>query len=151
MSFNRRQFIALSTGAGAGAVLGIAPSKASAAGELAQAAIDSFTGGTAPAEGKITLTAPEIAENGNTVPVEISVESAMTADDYVSEVMLLADGNPAAGLATFKFSPMSGVANASTRIRLAQTQDVYALAKMSDGSVFMTSKSVKVTIGGCGG
>lgn len=151
MSFNRRQFIAIGTGVSASAVLGLAPSTASAAGELAQAAIDAFSGDATPAEGKITLTVPEIAENGNTVPVEISVESAMSEDDYVAEVMILADGNPAPGLATFKFTPMSGRANASTRVRLAQTQDVYAVAKMSDGSVYMTSKSVKVTIGGCGG
>jgi sulfur-oxidizing protein SoxY len=75
----------------------------------------------------------------------------MTEDDYVVEVLLLADGNPAPGLATLKFSPMSGRAQASTRVRLAKTQDVIAVAKMSDGSVFMASKSVKVTIGGCGG
>lgn len=151
MSFNRRQFIAVGAGATAGAALGIMPSAATAASDLSQEAINAFTGGAAPAEGKITVTAPEIAENGNTVPVEVSVDSPMTEDDYVVEVLLLADGNPAPGLATLKFSPMSGRAQASTRVRLAKTQDVIAVAKMSDGSVFMASKSVKVTIGGCGG
>ena len=62
-----------------------------------------------------------------------------------------AAGNPLPGVATFHFSPMSGSASATTRIRLAKTQDVIAIAKMSDGSVFMDKKTVKVTIGGCGG
>lgn len=151
MSLNRRQFIAAGAGATAGAALGIMPSVVSAASDLSQEAINAFAGDATPAEGKITLTAPEIAENGNTVPVEVSVESPMTEDNYVAEVLLLADGNPAPGLATLKFNPMSGRAQASIRVRLAKTQDIIAVAKMSDGSVFMTSKSVKVTIGGCGG
>ena len=153
MSLNRRHFIARSVvmgSAASAAALGISGA-ASAASDKSQAAIDAFTGGAAPGEGKIDLTAPEIAENGNTVPLEFSVESPMTDDNYVAEVMLLADGNPNPGVATFKFTPMSGKAAASTRVRLAKTQDVIAIAKMSDGSTFMTSKSVKVTIGGCGG
>ena len=75
----------------------------------------------------------------------------MTDADYVAEVMILADGNPEPGVATFKFTAMSGEAQASTRIRLAKTQNVIALAKMSDGSLFMDKKQIKVTIGGCGG
>ena len=75
----------------------------------------------------------------------------MTDDDYVASVTLLADGNPATGVATFHFTPINGQATAKTRIRLAQTQNVYALAKMQDGRVFMASNNVKVTIGGCGG
>ena len=61
------------------------------------------------------------------------------------------DGNPEPGIATFNFSPMSGEAAATTRIRLAKTQNVVAVAKMNDGSFFMDKKLVKVTIGGCGG
>jgi sulfur-oxidizing protein SoxY len=61
------------------------------------------------------------------------------------------DENPRAGVATFHFTPQSGVAEANVRIRLAQTQNVIAIAKMNDGSLFTTSKQVKVTIGGCGG
>ena len=65
--------------------------------------------------------------------------------------MAAPEGNPRAGVATFKFSHMSGVAEASTRMRLAKTQKVVAIAKMNSGAVFMDSKDVKVTIGGCGG
>jgi sulfur-oxidizing protein SoxY len=75
----------------------------------------------------------------------------MTAQSHVTEVLILADGNPRSGVAKFHFSPSSGVAEANTRIRLAATQNVIAVAKMNDGSFFMASKPVKVTIGGCGG
>ncbi|HUS97814.1 MAG TPA: thiosulfate oxidation carrier protein SoxY [Hyphomicrobiaceae bacterium] len=116
-----------------------------------QKRIKEFAGGAKIGSGKVSLTAPEIAENGNTVPITVDVESQMKPDNYVKSVMLLAAGNPAPGLATFHFSPMSGQATATTRIRLAKTQDVIAIAKMSNGDVFMDKKVVKVTIGGCGG
>jgi len=116
-----------------------------------QQAINDFTGGTSPAEGKIDLRTPEIAENGNTVPVEFEVESEMTEASYVSDVLVLADGNPSPGVATFHFTPMSGLASASTRIRLAKTQNVIVVAKMNSGETYMAKKQVKVTIGGCGG
>jgi sulfur-oxidizing protein SoxY len=74
----------------------------------------------------------------------------MTKESYVTDILILADANPRAGVATFHFSPMA-VPEANTRIRLASTQNVIAVAKMNDGSVYMASKEVKVTIGGCGG
>ena len=102
-------------------------------------------------QGKVKLDLPEIAENGNTVPMTVTVESPMTEQSHVTDVLIVADENPRSGVATFHFSPASGVAEANTRIRLAATQDVIAVAKMNDGSFFMASKQVKVTIGGCGG
>jgi len=101
--------------------------------------------------GRIKLTAPEIAENGNSVPVSVLVDSPMTEDDYVESVLLLAEGNPSPDVATFNFTAASGKALGSTRMRLAQTQDVIAIAKMSDGTLYRDSRNVKVTIGGCGG
>jgi len=146
--FNRRE--ALAAGAGvAGAVLLGAP--AARAKNDSDEAIKKFTGGKAATEGKVKLDLPEIAENGNTVPMTVTVESPMTEASHVSEVLVLADGNPNAGVATFHFSPASGVAEANTRIRLATTQNIIAVAKMNDGSFVMASKQVKVTIGGCGG
>ncbi len=145
---NRRQ--AFAVGAGALAVVGGLPSPARAAND-ADALIKAFAGGKEPAAGKVKLDLPEIAENGNTVPMTVSVESPMTAQSYVTEVMVLADANPRAGVVTFRFTPLSGVAEANTRIRLAETQNVIAVAKMNDGSVFIEKKQVKVTIGGCGG
>ena len=144
---SRRQVLAGSAGALAIATLGAAPAHANNAPDL----IKAFTGGKPAAEGKVKLDLPEIAENGNTVPMTVSVESPMTEQSYVTYVIVVANENPRSGVVTFHFSPASGVAEANTRIRLAATQDVIAVAKMNDGSVFMTSKQVKVTIGGCGG
>lgn len=107
-------------------------------------AIAAFTGGAAVAEGGVTITAPEIAENGNTVPVTIEAPGAV-------EIVLLAAGNPAADVAKFTFGPASGSAMAATRIRLGRTQDIIAIAKMADGSFTSARVEVKVTIGGCGG
>ncbi|TPQ39093.1 thiosulfate oxidation carrier protein SoxY [Bradyrhizobium guangdongense] len=148
-AINRRQAFALGGGF---VMLTLMPMAADA--EVTNDAakwIEKFTGGKQPAKGKISLDLPEIAENGNTVPLSISIESPMTAESHVKEVMLLADGNPNAGVATLMFTPLSGKAEASVRIRLAATQNVVAIAKMSDGSLFTEQKTVKVTIGGCGG
>ncbi|OZB14058.1 MAG: hypothetical protein B7X55_11910 [Rhodobacterales bacterium 34-62-10] len=96
------------------------------------------------ADSGVTLTAPEIAENGNTVPISVESEGAVA-------IMVLAAGNPTPGVATFNFGELAGARSASTRIRLAGTQDVIAIAKMADGSFARASSNVKVTIGGCGG
>jgi sulfur-oxidizing protein SoxY len=146
--FNRRQ--AMTIGAGALAAVAIGAGPAQAANDF-QDLINKFTGGKKTAEGKIKLDLPEIAENGNTVPMTVTVESPMSEQSYVSEVLVVADGNPRGGVATFRFSPASGVAEANTRIRLAATQNITAVAKMNDGSFFTATKQVKVTIGGCGG
>ena len=113
--------------------------------------IKKFTGGKTPAAG------PRQAR-----PAGDRRERQHRADDrhgrkpddravHVTDVLIVADGNPHAGVATFHFSPASGVAEANTRIRLADTQNIIAVAKMNDGSFFTASKQVKVTIGGCGG
>jgi len=151
MQLTRRNVLALSAGGAVLALSGLAGRPAFATPEETEKSLMAFTGGKTPGTGKISLTAPEIAENGNTVPVSVSVDSPMTADDHVVAVMLLAESNPNPGVITFNFTPMSGIAAASTRMRLAKTQKVIAVARMSDGSVFMDKKLVKVTIGGCGG
>ncbi len=138
MEFSRRDTFAL----GAGAVaLTMLPISASAA---AEDAIAEFTGGAEVANTGVTLTAPEIAENGNTVPISVDAPGA-------TAIMVLAAGNPTPGVATFNFGPLAAAQSASTRIRLAGTQDVIAVAKMADGSFAQASSTVKVTIGGCGG
>ena len=147
-AINRRQAFLLGGGFVALTVLPMA-ANAEPSNDAAEL-IKKFTGGKEAAKGKITLDLPEIAENGNTVPLALTVESPMTAENYVKEVLFVADGNPNAGVATLMFTPMSGKAEASIRIRLAQTQNVIAVAKMSDGSLFTERKTVKVTIGGCG-
>jgi sulfur-oxidizing protein SoxY len=104
-----------------------------------------------PKEAKVTLKAPEIAENGNAVPVTVSVESEMTEKSYVKAVYIAADGNPNPGVATYEFTPMSGKAEIQLRVRLAQTQKLVVVAEMNDGALYTASREIKVTIGGCGG
>ncbi|AKI00053.1 putative secreted protein [Hoeflea sp. IMCC20628] len=151
MQLTRRNVLGLTAGAAAFAVAGARVTPAFASAEDTEKSIMDFTGGATAGEGKITLTAPEIAENGNTVPVSVNVESAMEGDDLVESIIIFADGNPSPAVATFHFTEMSGEALATTRMRLAKTQNVIAVAKMKDGSFFMDKKQVKVTIGGCGG
>ena len=143
--------IAIAIGAVAAAASSAEPGPAFAAKNDADDLIRKFTGGKTAAEGRVRLDLPEIAENGNTVPMTVSVDSPMTEQSYVSDVLVVAEGNPRGGVATFHFSPASGVAEVNTRIRLAETENVIAIAKMNDGTVFKASKQVKVTIGGCGG
>lgn len=148
---HRRRFLAIG---GAAAISSLAGARlAHAAGQAdIDAALTKLIGDKKPAEGSmIRLDLPEIAENGNTVPLKFEVESPMTADNYVKTVHVFADGNPNPEVASFHFTPASGKAAASTRMRLAKTQSIVAVAEMSDGSVFRASKEVKVTIGGCGG
>ena len=138
MELTRRSVLQLGAGI---LVVASVPLKAFAAGEDL---IESFTGGADIAEGGVTLTAPEIAENGNTVPIEVDAPGA-------SEILVMAMGNPTPNVATFRFGALSASHSASTRIRLAGTQEVVAIAKMQDGSFARASATVKVTIGGCGG
>jgi len=149
LEVSRRQALVLGAGAVAAAA-GALPTAALAKNDVDEI-IKSFTGGKEPVKGKVKLDLPEIAENGNTVPMTVSVESPMTEGSYVTDILVVADQNPRAGVVHFRLSPLSGVAEANTRIRLAETQNVIALAKMNDGAVFSDSKVVKVTIGGCGG
>jgi sulfur-oxidizing protein SoxY len=117
----------------------------------ADAEIAKFTGGKATESGKITIDLPEIAENGNTVPLSIKVGSPMTADDYVSEIRVIADGNPNPGIVKFHLTPMAGRAEVATRVRLNSTENVIVVAKTSTGKFYAERKVVKVTVGGCGG
>ena len=114
-------------------------------------AVRKILGEAKPSEGKFTLELPEIAENGNTVPFTVSVESPMTEKDHVKAIHVIATANPQPGVATFRFTPLSGKAAVSSRMRLARTQDVIAIAELSDGRFLMAKRPVKVTIGGCGG
>lgn len=139
MELTRRNAIVLGAAAVAASGMSALPAFASIEDEIAK-----LSGGADIGEGAITLTAPEIAENGNTVPIEVSAPGA-------ASITLFADGNPVPNVATFNFGPLSASRSASTRIRLAKTQNVIAIAQMEDGSFQMAKAAVKVTIGGCGG
>ncbi|RMH46460.1 MAG: thiosulfate oxidation carrier protein SoxY [Alphaproteobacteria bacterium] len=141
MQLTRRDALMMGAGAVAATLI---PAGAPRAAPTLDEAIAAFTGGATPGEGGVTITAPEIAENGNTVPIEVDAPGA-------SSIMLLADGNPNPAVCTFHFGPLAGAQMAATRIRLARTQNVLAVARLADGSYGIARREVKVTIGGCGG
>jgi sulfur-oxidizing protein SoxY len=145
----RRSVVAIAGLGGLAAAL--APRLARADAAAVDAAIKKLYGDKQPAQGKIKLDLPQIAENGNTVPLTVTVESPMTAEDHVKAVHVWADGNPLPGLASFYFTPAAAKAIASTRLRLARTQNIVAIAETSKGELFSVKTEVKVTIGGCGG
>ena len=116
-----------------------------------EAVIKTIAGDRKPKEGRIKLDLPSIAENGLAVPLNFEVESPMTESDYVKSFHIYAEGNPGVHVADYTFTPLFPKAAVQIRIRLAQTQNVTAVAVMSNGDVYMAKKEVKVTIGGCGG
>lgn len=152
-ALSRRQLLSVAgTGLVAAAGLSVVAARPASANpaEAVAAKIQEVAGGT-PQAGRVKVEAPEIAENGATVPVAVEVDSPMTADNYVKAIHVFADNNPFPEVASFTLSPESGRAAVRFRMRLARTQNVKAVALMSDGSAFIGSQEVKVTIGGCGG
>jgi sulfur-oxidizing protein SoxY len=148
---SRREFV---IGTAAGVAAAALPASRSLAQDQAQAwelAVRKILGEAKPIDGKMTLELPEIAENGNTVPFTITVDSPMTDKDHVKAIHIIATSNPQPGVATFRLSPISGKAAVASRMRLQRTQDVIGIAELSDGRFLMTKRPVKVTIGGCGG
>ena len=119
--------------------------------EQVQKRIDEITKGRGAKELDMFLDLPEIAENGNQVKVNFEIESEMINSNYIKNVYILADGNPAPDVAKFSFTPDMGICSATTRIRLSKTQNVFLIAENSKKEFFMTNSKVKVTIGGCGG
>lgn len=148
-----RRKVLMSFGAGglAAVTLALVPREVLADRAAMEEAIKTHVGDAAMQDGRITLDLPQIAENGNTVPLTVEIDSPMSEADYVKVVHIYAEENPLPNVASFHFSPRSGRARAATRIRLAKTQNVVAVAEMSDGSVYTAKTEVKVTIGGCGG
>ena len=149
----QRRSLLVGLGAGGLAVIGmtLVPRAVLADADSMAMAIKERIGDAATQDGRIGLELPQIAENGNAVPIAFEVDSPMSESDYVKAVHVFAEKNPLPNVATFHFTPRSGKARASTRMRLAKTQNIVAVAEMSDGSVYMAKTEVKVTIGGCGG
>jgi sulfur-oxidizing protein SoxY len=114
-----------------------------------QAALQDFTGGRAPRSGRVTLDIAPLIDNGNVVPVAIRVDSPMTAADHVQRIGLFTELNPLPEVAVFHLSPRSGVAHVATRMRLATSQTLTALAVMNDGSVWQQQVDVIVTLAAC--
>lgn len=115
-----------------------------------EAAFQKIVGSGTPLAERVTLELPEDAENGNIVPYKIAVESPMTDEDHIARVHLLSTQNPQALVGTFHFTPLSGKAAVSGRMRLAKTQEVVAVAVTSGNSLLIGRQLVNVGIGGCG-
>lgn len=137
MPFTRRTTLA--TGFGA-AVSGLLPGRLMAAGG---AELEAFTKGAPVTAEGITLSVPNIAENGFSVPVSVSAPGARA-------ILVVAPANPVPSVVTFRFGPLSGAQQVSTRIRLARTQDLVAVAELADGRFVKASVPVIVVVGGCG-
>jgi sulfur-oxidizing protein SoxY len=117
--------------------------------EDATKAIQEITGGKPIIDGKVKLVIPPLVENGNLVVLKLSVDSPMTANDYVKSVHVIAEGNPLPNIFTVHLTPRSGTANITTRVRLADSQTVWAIAQMSDGSFYQGSAETLVTLSAC--
>jgi sulfur-oxidizing protein SoxY len=141
---------ALIGGAGAlvcGVLLTVRKSEATPA--SMQAAIRTVFGNAEIGKGKVTLDIPSLVENGNTVPMTVSVESPMTATDYVKSIHVFNEKNPQPNVIGIHLGPRAGKASVATRIRLADSQKVVAIAQMSDGAVWSGQVDVIVTLAAC--
>jgi sulfur-oxidizing protein SoxY len=137
--------------AGLAGALAVLVRPAGATPEALLAAVRAFTGGARvqSAPGRVQLDIAPLVENGNTVPVTVSVQSPMTAANHVQRIALFNERNPQPEVAVFHLSPRSGRAVVSTRMRLATSQQVLAVAVMSDGSVWQQAVDVVVTLAAC--
>jgi sulfur-oxidizing protein SoxY len=138
----RRVFIA-------GLAVTVLPIAAAATPETMAAAIKQVTGDAAVRPGRVTLDIPPLVENGNTVPLTVTVDSPMTEADYVKAIHVFNEKNPQPDIISIHLGPRAGKAAFATRIRLADSQSVVAIAEMSDGSLWSDTVEVIVTIAAC--
>jgi sulfur-oxidizing protein SoxY len=146
----RRQFLGLAGGAAvAGAVPIVTLRPAQATPATLATAIRNIVG-TAPVRtGKVKLDIPPLVENGNTVPMTVSVKSPMKSDDYVKSIHVFNEKNPQPNIGNFYLGPRAGRAQIATRIRLADSQKITAIAQLSDGSFWSATADVVVTLAAC--
>ena len=147
----RRRFLRL---AGSTAAIGALPlairvRPVEATPETMAAAIRNVVGGAVIQNGKVRLEIPPLVENGNSVPMTVSVASPMTANDYVKSIYVFNEKKPQPNLGNFYLGPRAGRAQVSTRVRLADSQRITAIAKLSDGSFWSTTADVVVTLAAC--
>jgi sulfur-oxidizing protein SoxY len=146
----RRQFLALTGGAavlGAVPIVTLRPAEATPA--MLATAMRDVTGSAVVRTGKVKLDVPPLVENGNTVPMTVSVTSPMTVEDHVKSIHVFVEKNPQPNVGNFVLGLRAGRAQVSTRIRLADSQKIVAIAKMSDGSFWSATVDVVVTLAAC--
>jgi len=134
---------------GAGACVALLAPSVRASPEAMASAIRAFTGDAPTASQGVRLDIPLLQESGNSVPVTVSVDSPMTEQDHVRAIAIFNERNPLPQVATFHLSPRAGRARVSTRIRLGDSQQVVAVARMSDGSYRSAAVEVIVTLPAC--
>jgi sulfur-oxidizing protein SoxY len=140
---------ALNAATGAIALTGGLSLARSAWAETMTAVMELTDGRTLQSSDRIRLIMPRVFQNGDAVPLIVEVAGPISEMDYVKYIHLVAEENPLPKIASFHFTPQSGRARVITRIRLAQSQDVIALAETGDGSVLMTKAHVQVETNGC--
>jgi sulfur-oxidizing protein SoxY len=145
-SLTRRCLLSAASGA---TLIACVPRRARATPETMTQAMREALGDKPVTVGRVTVDVPQIAENGNSVPLIVTVDSPMTPDHHVAAIYLFSDKNPSANIVHFHLSPRSGRARVQTNIRLATTQTVTAIARMSDGSLWSGTADVIVTIAAC--
>ena len=148
---DRREFLRAATGVaaglGLGAVITVTPARATPA--TMQEAIRKVVGTATVNPGRVKLELPPLSENGNAVPLTVSLESPMTPADHVKALHVFTEKNPQPEVATFRLGPRAGRARVATRIRLADTQTVIAIGELSDGSFWSARADVVVTLAAC--
>ncbi|MBR0774806.1 SoxY-related AACIE arm protein [Bradyrhizobium diazoefficiens] len=148
MPTTRRQFLSIAGGiTAAGTLVTLRPLEATPA--MLNTAIRNVVGEAPIRTGKVKLDIPPLVENGNTVPLTVSVASPMTTDDYVKSIHVFNEKNPQPNIGNFHLGPASGRAQVSTRIRLADTQKVVAIARLSDDTFWQAVADVVVTLAAC--
>ncbi|WP_407184618.1 SoxY-related AACIE arm protein [Bradyrhizobium centrosematis] len=150
MPSTRRQFLSLAggvTAAGTLPIVTLRPLQATPA--MLNGAIRNLVGEAPVRTGRVKLDIPPLVENGNTVPMTVSVASPMTADDHVKSIHVFNEKNPQPNIGNFYFGPSSGRPQVSTRIRLADTQKVVAIARLSDDTFWQVAADVVVTLAAC--
>ena len=145
----RRQFLKVSAAAVAGAIPVVTLRPAVATPATQSTAIRQVVGEAVVRTGKVKLDVPPLVENGNTVPLTVSVASPMAPEDFVRSIHVFNEKNPQPNIGNFYLGPNSGRAQVSTRIRLADSQKVVAIARLSDGSFWSVSVDVVVTLAAC--
>jgi sulfur-oxidizing protein SoxY len=143
----RRQFLAAAGGIASGAFVRLRDAQATPASMAS--AIRQVVGEAVVQPGKVQLEVPPLVENGNTVSLTVSVTSPMTAADYVTSIHIFNEKNPQPNVMAVHIGPRAGRARVSTRIRLADTQTIIAIARMSDGSFWSAKAEVIVTLAAC--
>jgi sulfur-oxidizing protein SoxY len=148
---SRREFLLAAAGVAAGigltSVVAVKPARATPV--AMQDAIRKVVGSARVNTGRVKLELPPLVENGNTVPLAVSVESPMTGADHVRAIHVFTEKNPQPDVVNFRLGPRAGRASVATRIRLADTQTVVAIAELSDGSFWSASGAVVVTLAAC--